>query len=303
MKAITEKLIENRIYNLRDKQVMLDSDLAYFYETETKFINRAVKRNTERFPDSFVFQLNEEEWRDIRIQNGTFKGDHLRFHFGTSSGHGGRRILPFVFTEQGVAMLSAVLHSEVAIRVSIQIMQVFVNMRAFLLQNATVFQRLDNLELRQLKADRKIEQLFKILDSAQPQPDKGIFFSGHIFDAYVFVSELIKKATKEIVLIDNYVDESVLTLFSKRKPSVEVTIYTKSIGKSLLLDAQKHNEQYPFLSLKTFVHSHDRFLLIDSKELYHFGASLKDLGKKWFAFSRMDSFSEQVKNQLKEEVK
>ncbi len=303
MEIIPAKHIENKIYTLRGMQVMLDSDLAYFYDTETKYINRAVKRNFGRFPESFVFQLTVEEWNDLRFQIGTTTPEEvLRFQNGTlKTGRGQhKKYFPFVFTEQGVAMLSAVLHSETAIRVSVQIMQAFVYMRAFLLQNASVFQRLDKLELRQLKTDEKIEQIFNALEAGQPQPEKGIFFDGQIFDAYTFVANLIKEAKTDIILIDNYADESVLTLLSKRKPAATATIYTKAISNTLKLDLEKHNAQYPLITIKIFTQSHDRFLIIDQKELYHIGTSLKDLGKKWFAFSRMDSLAGQVLENLKE---
>ncbi|MEO7314402.1 MAG: ORF6N domain-containing protein, partial [Ginsengibacter sp.] len=182
------------------------------------------------------------------------------------------------------------------------IMRAFVSMRKFLTQNASVFQRIDHLELKQLQTDEKLNQVFKALEAGQPQPDKGIFFDGQIFDAYSFVAGLVKMANIEIVLIDNYVDETVLTLLGKRKLKVAATIYTKSISKSLQLDVEKHNAQYPSITVKTFTQSHDRFLVIDQKELYHLGASLKDLGKKWFAFSKMDSFTAQVLDNLNKET-
>lgn len=285
--------IENRIHTIRGIQVMLDSDLAVLYGTETKFINRAVNRNPQRFPDSFVFELTQNEWESLRFQIGTLKIKGARGQH--------RKYLPKVFSEQGVAMLSSVLNTETAISVSIQIMQAFISMRKFLLQNASVFQRLDSLELKQLQTDGKIDRIFKALEAGQPAPDKGIFFDGQIFDAYVFVTDLIKKAQKEIILIDNYVDESVLTLLTKRAKEVQATIYTKSISKAFQLDLEKHHAQYPKIQVKTFTQSHDRFLLIDRKELYHIGGSLKDLGKKWFAFSRMDSMAEVVFMQLNQE--
>ncbi|MCS4436228.1 ORF6N domain-containing protein [Aquiflexum gelatinilyticum] len=286
--GLTLSHIESKIYSIRGVQVMLDSDLALLYGTETKFINRAVKRNPLRFPDAFIFQLTEKEWID------------LKYHFGTSSEHGGRRTMPYVFSEQGVSMLSAVLNTDFAIQVSIQIMQAFVSMRKFLMNNASVFQRLDQVELKQLKTDEKLEQIFKALEAGQPKPDKGIFFEGQIFDAYVFVADLIKKAKTNIILIDNYVDESVLNLLLKRSKKVSATIYTKNISNQLLQDLKKYNSQYPEINIQEFKESHDRFLIIDGKELYHIGASLKDLGKKWFAFSRMDSFVNEVLQKLKE---
>lgn len=283
--------IEHKIITIRDVQVMLDSDLAVLYQTETKFINRAVKRNPNRFPEGFVFELTNEEYQNLKFQSGT-----------SSSTHGGRRTNPIAFTEQGVAMLSAVLQTDIAISVSIQIMKAFMLMRKFILQNATVFKRLDQLELKQLQTDQKIEKVFQALESGQPKPDKGIFFDGQIFDAYAFIADLIKTANEEIILIDNFIDETVLTFLSKRKDSVNAIIFTKNISKQLQLDLEKHNAQYKPITIKTFAQSHDRFLLIDRKTLYHIGASLKDLGKKWFAFSRMDSMVEMISMNLKSAI-
>ena len=208
------------------------------------------------------------------------------------------RYSPYVFTEQGVAMLSGVLKSDTAVKVSIQIMNAFVEMRKLVLGNAGLFQRLDKIELKQLETDQKFEQVFKALESREKAPDKGIFFEGQLFDAYVFVAKLIKKARTNIVLVDNYLDESVLMLLAKRNKDVSATIYTKQINPSLQLDLIKHNKQYPEIEIKTIIHTHDRFLLLDHKELYHIGASIKDLGKKWFAFSRMDDFAPEILNRI-----
>lgn len=295
MKQLTHEIIASRIFDVRSTQVMLDSDLAELYRVETKVLNQAVSRNIERFPDSFRFQLSNEEWKQLIENNDRFS---LRSQIVTSNKKGGRRYNPYVFTEQGVAMLSAILRSEVAVAASIQIMQAFVAMRKFLLNNASVFQRLDQVELKQLKTDEKIEQIFKALEAGKPEPDKGIFFEGQIFDAYVFVADIIKKAKHNIILIDNYVDETVLTLLAKRNKKVTATIYTKNISKQLQLDLDKHNSQYPIVEVKYFNDSHDRFLIIDQKELYHIGASLKDLGKKWFAFSKMDTITTEVLSKL-----
>lgn len=287
MEIIKYENIESRIFTIRQVQVMLDSDLAILYQTETKFINRAVKRNPQRFPNEFMFQLTEKEYTDLKYQ------------FGTSSEHGGRRTLPFVFSEQGVAMLSAVLNTERAITASIQIMQAFVSMRKFIFNNAALFQRLDKVETKQIEADQKFEQIFKALESKDKQPDKGIFFDGQIFDAYVFVADLVKNATKSIILIDNYIDESTLLLLTKRKMDVTAVIYTKSISAPLQVDLDKHNAQYPIIEIKIYPNSHDRFLIIDDTALYHIGASLKDLGKKWFAFSKMDDLTQMILENLK----
>lgn len=274
---IAQKEIENLIYTVRGKQVMLDSDLASLFQVETKNLNRAVKRNIERFPTSFCFQLTEDE-----VEN-------LRFQIGTSSlNYGGRRYLPYVFSEQGIAQLSTVLRSETAIKVSIEIMNAFVEMRKILIGNASLFHRLDKIELKQLQADQKFEEIFKALESDKLHSEKGIFYNGQVFDAYTFVSDIIRSAKTSIILLDNYVDDTILTLLGKRKDNVTTKIYTKSISSQLRLDQQRYNSQYPPIQIKTFSDAHDRFLIIDGAELYHIGASLKDLGKKWFAFSRMD---------------
>src|SRR5690554_3152820 len=269
--------IKNLIYTIRGKQVMLDNDLASLYQVETKNLNRAVKRNIERFPESFCFQLTEEE------------AENLRFQFGTSSlNHGGRRYLPTAFSESGIAMASAVLRSETAVRVSVEIMEAFVEMRRMLISNASLFQRLDKMELKQLESDQKFEEIFKALESDKLHSEKGIFYDGQVFDAYTFVSDIIRNAESSIILLDNYVDDTVLTLLGKRNTNVTATIYTKSVSNQLRLDLQRYNSQYPPIEVEVFSDAHDRFLIIDQTELYHIGASLKDLGKKWFAFSRMD---------------
>lgn len=274
---IVPKEIRNLIYTIRGKQVMLDSDLATLYQMETKNLNKAVKRNIERFPASFCFQLTEKE-----VEN-------LRFQIGTSSlNYGGRRYLPYVFTEQGVAMASAILRSDIAVKMSVQIMEAFVEMRRMLISNASLFHRLDNIELKQLEADQKFEEIFKALESDKLHSEKGIFYNGQVFDAYAFVSDIIRSAGSSIILLDNYVDDTVLTLLGKRNDNVTATILTKSISNQLRLDLQRYNSQYPAIDIEIFSDAHDRFLIIDNAELYHIGASLKDLGKKWFAFSRMD---------------
>ena len=269
--------IRSLIYSIRGKQVMLDSDLASLYEVETKNLNKAVKRNIERFPASFCFQLTEEE-----VEN-------LRFQIGTSSlSYGGRRYLPYVFTEQGVAMASAILRSDIAVKVSVEIMEAFVEMRRTIISNASLFHRLDKIELKQLDTDQKFEAIFKAMGSDKLHSEKGIFYNGQIFDAYTFVSDIIRSAKSSIILLDNYVDDTVLTLLGKRNNNVTATIYTKNISNQLRLDVQRYNSQYPPIEIEFFSDAHDRFLIIDDTYLYHIGASLKDLGKKWFAFSRMD---------------
>lgn len=275
--VISPMEIKNLIYTIRGKQVMLDSDLASLYQVETKNLNKAVKRNIERFPVSFCFQLTEEEVQNLRFQSGT-----------SSVSYGGRRYLSYVFTEQGIAMASAILRSDIAVKVSVEIMEAFVEMRRILTSNASLFNRLDKIELKQLEADQKFEDIFRALESDELHSEKGIFYNGQIFDAYTFISDIIRSAKISIILIDNYVDDTVLTLLGKREQSVTAKIYTKNINNQLQLDLQRYNSQYPAIEIELFSDAHDRFLIVDNTELYHIGASLKDLGKKWFAFSRMD---------------
>ncbi|WP_114752199.1 ORF6N domain-containing protein [Pleomorphovibrio marinus] len=274
MKLVKEN-IENKIFTIRGVQVMLDRDLADMYQVETRILNQAVKRNLDRFPDSFRFQLTEVEIQNLRSQSVI-----------SSEEHGGRRFLPYAFTEQGVAMLSAVLRSEIAVKVSIQIMQAFVAMRKTLGNLHGVIQRLEGVELKQLQTDSKLEQIFQALEK-DIKPTQGIFFEGQLFDALVFASGLVKKAKQSIVLLDNYVDETTLLLLSKRKKGVSCTVHTR-INVVLQKDLEKHNKQYEPIKLVENKGSHDRFLILDNQELYHIGASLKDLGNKCFAFSRMD---------------
>ena len=297
---------------------MLDSDLAILYRVMTKQLNRAVKRNIERFPPNFMFQLTLSEHDYLRSQFVTSKGfslrsqnatfnpdDSLRFQNGTLNKKRGqhRKYLPYVFTEQGVAMLSGILRSNIAINVSIQIMEAFVSMRRFLSKNAELFNRLDNVERKQLeykiKTDKNFEQVFRLIEDRDLKPNRGIFYDGQIFDAYKFVSDLIKTAKKSIILIDNYIDDSVFVLFSKRKKNVKVIVYTKNISKQLKLDLKKFNSQYEPIEIKEFKKSHDRFVIIDDKEVYHIGASLKDLGKKWFAFSKFETGAIQILEKLR----
>jgi len=282
--------IQSMIFTIRDVQVMLDRDLAVVYGVETKVLNQAVKRNIDRFPEKFRFQITLSEYQELVTNCDRL---NLRSQFVTSSGHGGSRYLPFAFTEQGVSMLSAVLRSDTAVKVSIQIINAFVEMRRFIQNNAQVFARLDSVERRQLvfesETEKKFEKVFQALEQRDEPPKQGIFYNGQVYDAYLFASDLIRKAKKSIALIDNYVDDSVFTLLSKRSAGVSCTIYTKTISKQLALDLKKHNQQYPPIVIESFKDAHDRFLIIDGSEIYHIGASLKDLGKKWFAFSRFET--------------
>lgn len=271
--------IENKILVIRGQQVMLDRDLAELYGVETKVLNQAVKRNIDRFPERFMCQLTNEEFNVLRSQIVTSKLET----------RGGRQYLPYAFTEQGVAMLASVLKSQTAVQVSIKIMDVFVAMRKFLLSNAQVFQRLDRLETKQLESDQKIETLFTIMDKYKIENRQGIFVQGQIFDAYITFQNLIQKAQKEIILIDNYIDLTVLERLAQKKPGVNVTIYTRADTHITKLDIAKFNAQYPTLIIKHTSKMHDRFLILDNSEIYFIGASVKDLGKKCFAFNLMDS--------------
>ena len=284
--------IENLILDIRGQQVMLDRDLANLYGVDTKVLNQAVKRNIERFPVRFRFQLSDLE-RDKLVTN----CDRLQMLKHSN-------VNPFVFTEQGVAMLSTVLRSKTAINVSIQIMDAFTAMRQFIASNAQIFQRLDVMEQNQLaivahqtETDHKLEEVFRRLDSGNVQPHQGIFYDGQIFDAYTFINDRIREATTRIILIDNYIDDSVLTILSKRADKVTATIYTKKPSAQLQLDIQKHNAQYTPIDIIAFDRSHDRFLCID-ETVYHLGASIKDLGKKWFAFNRMEMLTTELLNKI-----
>ncbi len=296
-----EENIKNKIFTIGGLQVMLDRDLAELYEVETKVFNQAVKRNENRFPDDFRFQLSEAEYQNLRSQIVTSSEQNsLRSQSVTLKSNRGKhtKYLPYVFTEQGVSMLSAVLKSDIAVDISVKIIRSFVNMRKLISNNALIFQRLKTLEQKQFTNDEKFNKLFEAIEEKSIKPTQGIFYDGEVYDAYLFVSELIKSAKESIVLVDNYLDESVLTMLSKRQTDVTAAIYTKNITAQLELDIKKHNVQYPKITLKKFDASHDRFLILDSKELYHIGASLKDLGKKWFAFSKFDMESFDILKRL-----
>ena len=289
--VIDNQTIQNKIYTIRDTQVMLDKELAQLYSVKPTRLREQVKRNIKKFPKDFMFELTENEVDFMVSQNAIPSKQHL----------GGS--LPLVFTEQGVSMLATILKSDTATEVSINIMRTFVNMRKFLLSNASIFQRLDRLETKQiqtkLESDEKFNKLFNAIEEKSTPQKQHIFYDGQIFDAYLFVSDIIKSAKKSIKLIDNYIDESTLVLFTKRDANIETTFYTNIISKQLQLDLKKHNEQYEQIEIKKFDLSHDRFLIIDERKVYHFGASLKDLGKKWFAVSKMDINSFEMMEKLK----
>ena len=289
-KSETEN-IKNLIYTIRGKQVMLDSDVAMLYQYTTKNINKAMKRNINRFPKDFCFQLTEKE-----VEN-------LRFQFGTSSSnkenYGGRRYLPYVYTEQGISMLAGVLKNDIAIQVSINIIRAFIEMRKFITNNAQVFERLTTIEYKILEHDKKFDIVFNELQKEKKTEFKEkIFFEGQIYDAYSLIIDIIQKAKHKILIIDNYIDASILKMLSKKNRNVEVIIFTLQNTSLNKLDINKFNKQYPTLKVAYTNKFHDRFIVIDNKELYHIGASLKDLGKKCFAISRIedDEYIEKINN-------
>ena len=278
--------IKNLIYTIRRKQVMLDSDVAMLYHCETKYVNRVVKRNIERFPEEFCFQLKEDEFNSLRCQFVTLKNNGRGQH---------KKYLPYVFTEQGIAMLSALLKSEIAVNVSISIMKAFIEMRKFIVSNGQIFNRLSNIECKLIDQDRKLsnheknfEKIFAELEKDKQEEFKQkIFFDGQIYDSYSLIVDIIKTAQNKILIIDNYIDDSILKMLSKKNKDVEVVILTSQNSNIRKLDIQKFNKQYPILKLAYTKKFHDRFMIIDNKELYHIGASLKDVGKKCFAISKI----------------
>ena len=275
--------IKDLIYTIRGKQVMLDSDVAMLYHYETKNINKAMKRNIERFPEDFCFQLTEIE------------AENLRFHFGTSSlenqNYGGRRYLPYVYTEQGISMLAGVLKNDIAIQVSIKIIRAFIEMRKFIANNSNMFNRLTTVEYKLLEHDKKFEEVFDELQKNQESEFKQkIFFDGQIYDAYSLIIEIIKRAETKILIIDNYIDDTILEMLTKKNKDVKAVIMTSDKSNISKLDIQKFNKEYPMLEVAKINQLHDRFIIIDNKELYHVGASLKDLGKKCFAISKIEEF-------------
>ena len=275
---IDETNITDIIYTIRGKQVMLDSDLASLYQVTTKRLNEQVSRNKNRFPAEFMFRLTKEEYENLRSQIATSSEDHA---------HGGRRYMPYAFTEQGIAMLSAVLKSDIAVEVSIRIMNSFVEMRKFLFSNQQLFSRLDRVELKQLDTDKKLEEVFNYIASNTEVKQK-IFFDGQIYDAFSCITGLIEKAQSKLILIDNYVDLNTLNMLCKKNSGVDVLIVTAGKGSLTTKDINKFNAQYPNLSVKTITDFHDRFLIIDDKEGYFIGASIKDAGKKSFAITKIE---------------
>ena len=275
--------IKNLIYTIRGKQVMLDSDVAMLYHYETKNVNKAVKRNIDRFPEEFCFQLTENEFQTLRFQFGTSK-QNLKIN---DEFRGGRRYLPYVFTEQGIAMLAGVLKNDIAVKVSINIIKSFIEMRKFISLNGQVVERLTNVEYQLQEHNKKFDEVFNQLQ-LEKNVKQRVFFDGQIYDAYSIIIDIIKKANNKILMIDNYIDDSVLKMLVKKKSNVEVVILTSDKSNIEKLDIKKFNKEYPILKVAKTNKFHDRFIVIDNKEMYHLGASIKDLGKKCFAINKIE---------------
>jgi len=273
-----EDNIKNLIYTIREKQVMLDSDVAMLFEYETKDLNRNVRNNIERFPEYYCFRLTEEEYKSLRCKNFTLNKNGRGQH---------RKYLPYVFTEHGITMLAGLLKSDIAVNISIKIVDAFIQMRKLIIANGTMFERLASLEYKQLENERNFNKIFSMLEKHETLKQK-IFFEGQIWDSYTLIVDIIKKANHKILIIDNYVDDSILKMLTKKKNNVEVVILTSDKSNILKLDIQKFNKEYPSLKLAKTNKFHDRFIVIDNKELYHLGASIKDLGKKCFGINKIE---------------
>ena len=283
LKIVNSEEIKKLIYTIRGKQVMLDSDVAMLYHYETKNVNKAMKRNIERFPEDFCFQLTNDEFKNLRFQFGTLNKK-------VNNGKVTRKYLPYVYTEQGISMLAGVLKNDIAIQVSISIIRAFIEMRKFISSNAQVFERLTNIEYKLLDYDKKFDEIFNQLQNEDNIKQK-IFFEGQIYDAYSLIIDIIKRAKNKIVIIDNYIDDSILKMLVKKNKNVEVVILTSNKSNVSNLDIQKFNKEYPTLKIARTNKFHDRFIVIDNKELYHCGASIKDMGKKCFGINKVEDIS------------
>ncbi|QKT05740.1 ORF6N domain-containing protein [Mycoplasma sp. OR1901] len=267
--------IKDLIYTIRGKQIMIDRDLAMLYKVETKRLNEQVKRNIERFPTHFRFQLNDEETSELVAKCDRFK----------TLKHSSAN--PYCFTESGIAMLSSVLKSDIAIKVSIRIITIFVELRKFLVNNQELFSRLSNLELKQLENEQKFEKVFDYI-AENKEVSQKMFFDGQIYDAYSLLTNIVKKANKNIILIDNYVDTITLDILSKKHSNVTIQIYTSKNTKLTKTDTDKFNEQYKNLTVSYINTFHDRFLILDKNICFHIGASIKDAGNKSFAINKIE---------------
>lgn len=291
---ISNEEIKKLIYTIRGKQVMFDSDVAMLYHYQTKRINETVSRNKERFPENFCFQLTEEEFKNLKRQStilnlnqGNNWSQIATSSKNENSKHRGKKYIPYAFTEQGIAMLSGLLKNDIAVQVSINIMNAFVEMRKFLMLNGQVFERLTNMEYKLLDHDKKFDEVFNQLQ-LEENIKQRIFFDGQIYDAYSLIIDIIKRANKKILIIDNYIDDSILKMLTKKKDNIEVVILTSNKSSIENLDIQKFNKEYPALKVAKTNKFHDRFIIIDNKEMYHLGASIKDLGKKCFGINKIE---------------
>ena len=294
---IEGKDIRDMIHVIRGQQIMLDSDLAMLYGYEVKALNQQVKRNIGRFPDDFMFQLTKEEVDLVKSQIVTSPNYY-------TGQEGGRRKLPYAFTEQGIYMLATVLKGEIAEKQSIFIMRAFREMRHFIANNALLFEKVSNIELKQLEyqksTDEKFDKVFKYIED-HAEAEQKIFFDGQIYDAFGLITSIVYKAKKEVILIDGYVDIDTLNILAKKKSGVNVKIYTYSGSKLTQKDIANFNAQYPTLTVKKTQVFHDRFIILDGKTAYHIGASIKDAGRKCFGITLIeeDSLVKELINRLK----
>ena len=272
------KDIKDLIYTIRGMQVMLDSDVANLFKYTTKNINKSVKNNAERLPEYYCFQLTTKEYNSLMTR---------RYNIIKIGRSNNRKYLPYVFTEYGITMLAALLKSEVAVNISIKIVNTFMQMRKNFSENNQVFERLTSLEYKLLEQEKKINNILGELKFEENIKQK-IFFKGQIYDAYSIIIDIIKSANKKILIIDNYIDDNVLKMLSKKKKDVEVTILTSIKSNIEKLDIKKFNKEYPILKLEKTNKFHDRFIIVDNKEMYHLGASIKDLGKKCFGINKIE---------------
>ena len=273
--------IKNYIYTIRGKQVMLDSDVAKLFNYETKDLNRNVKNNINRFPEYYCFRLTDDEFKSLRCKNFTLNKNGRGEH---------RKYLPYVFTEYGITMLAGLLKSEIAVNISIKIVNAFIEMRRLLNSNGQVFERLTNVEYKLIEHEKKFDTIFNQLQQEENIKQK-IFFEGQIWDSYSLIIDIFKKAYKKITIIDNYIDDSILKMLTKKNKNVEVVIITSEKSNIENIDIKKFNKEYPTLKVAKTNKYHDRFIIIDNKELYHCGASIKDLGKKCFGINKIEDVS------------
>ena len=270
--SIENKNIEECIYNIRGQQVMLDSDVAYFFGVETKNLNKQMKRNANRFPEDFCFQINSLEFKNLRFQNVT-------------SNYGGRRYLPYAYTEEGIITLAGVLKNDIAAKMSVEIARKFIQMRKFILENGDVLLALAKLQNRQIEfeneTNRKFDEVLKLISKAD-LPKQAIFSAGQFYDAYEYISSIVRRANRSIILIDPYCDAKAFTFLKNKKESVELTVCSSRLSKLEKEEIEKFESQYGKINIKQLDDNHDRFLIIDNEECYQLGASLNYAGKKMF---------------------